>query len=145
MRICLVFAAILVSASLPLTATAQQTPGREISFPVPINWNKQRGVTTYRLQIAGDDRFRDVFLDRRVPGERYVVTGLPSGYYYWRVTSADFGPAKFSFPVRFFVSGGIVVNPSRPTAGHTLVNGGECETSLRTPKFRWKGSRDVGC
>jgi hypothetical protein len=110
--------------------SAQQTPGREISFPVPIKWNKQKGVETYRLQIAGDDKFRDVFLDRRVSGERYTVTSLPSGYYYWRVTAADSGAKNFSRPVRFFVSGGVVrtVNLPRRAAGSRLL------TSTASPR-----------
>jgi hypothetical protein len=103
----LVFAAILLTVS-PLPTSAQQMPGREISFPVPIRWTRQKGVANYRLQIASDARFHDIFLDRRVSSERHVVTGLPSGYYYWRVTSADSGSANFSRPVRFFVSGGVV-------------------------------------
>jgi hypothetical protein len=88
--------------------SAQPAPEREISFPVKIRWTRQKAVTNYRLQIAGDDRFRDVFLDRRVSGDHHVVTGLPSGYYYWRVTPADSGSPNFSRPVRFFVSGGVV-------------------------------------
>ncbi len=104
----LVLAAVVLLTVCPLPVPAQQMPGREISFPVPIRWTRQKTVINYRLQIAGDDRFHDIFLDRRVSGDRYVVTGLPSGYYYWRVKSADSGAANFSRPVRFFVSGGVV-------------------------------------
>lgn len=96
----------MAASSLPVLA--QQIPGREVSFPVPIRWTRHKSVANYRLQIAADDRFHDIFLDRRVSAERYVVTGLPSGYYYWRVTPADSGSVNFSRPVRFFVSGGVV-------------------------------------
>lgn len=102
---CLVFGILWTVFAAPVFA---QSSGREISFPVKIHWTRQRAVTSYRLQIAGDDRFRDVFLDRRVSGDHHVVTGLPSGYYYWRVTPADSGSPNFSRPVRFFVSGGVV-------------------------------------
>jgi hypothetical protein len=89
------------------TARGQQTPGREIAFPKTIQWNKQRGVTRYRLQVAGDKQFQNVFFDGPVAGEQYVVSGLSAGYYYWRVAPVD-SRAAFSLPVRFFISGGVV-------------------------------------
>lgn len=95
----------------------QQTPRREIIFPIPIQWNKQKGVTMYRLQIAADEKFQDVFIDRRVSGSRYVVSNLSPGYYYWRVAPAESQLGEFSRPVRFFVSGGIVTTVRLPNRG----------------------------
>ncbi len=118
-----VFAALLLVSSFPLSANAQQESGRQISFPVAIQWNKQKGVSSYRLQIASDENFRDIFLDRRLNGARYVAQDLPPGYYYWRVTPADFGRANFTRPVRFFVSGGViraVKVPARVTGSRLL-------------------------
>lgn len=89
-------------------ADGQQRTAREIAFPVPIQWNKQEGVTTYRLQIAADEKFQDVFFDGPVNGERYVVNGFSPGYYYWRVAPADAHLEDFSRPTRFFISGGVV-------------------------------------
>jgi hypothetical protein len=89
-------------------AHGQQTTAREIAFPVPIQWNKQNCVTRYRLQIAADEKFQDVFFDGRVNGERYVVSGFSPGYYYWRVAPADSQLGNFSRPIRFFISGGVV-------------------------------------
>ena len=66
------------------------------------------GVTWYRLQIGGDETFRNIFYDRRVFGGRYTVSNLPPGYYYWRIAPADDQLGAFSRPVRFFVSGGVV-------------------------------------
>jgi hypothetical protein len=122
LRLLIIFAAILIAPCLPLTAYGQQPTAREIAFPVPIQWNKQKGVTRYRLQIAADEKFRDVFFDGRVSGERYVVSGLSPGYYYWKVAAADSRLGEFSRPVRFFISGGIVstvrlcnhATPARP-------------------------------
>lgn len=100
-----------LSRNIDSTASAQQTPGRRpIAFPTTIQWSKQRGVTKYRLQIAEDDRFGNVFYDGPVIGDRYIVTGLAPGYYYWRVAPAGSQTGAFLRPVRFFVSGGVVVS-----------------------------------
>lgn len=90
-----------------------QTP-REVSFPVVIQWNKQAGARAYRVQIAADEKFQNVFFDGRVRGERYVASELPPGYYFWRVAPADLTINSFSQPVRFFVSGGIVTPVTLP-------------------------------
>jgi len=82
---------------------------RSISFPTSIQWTQQQGVAKYRLQIASDEYFRSIFFDGRVNGERYTVSGLPPGYYFWRTAPANFQAGQFSKPVRFFVSGGAVV------------------------------------
>ncbi len=105
-KVTLVFSLLLATSSSSTGNANQQN--REIVFPVSIEWQTRSGVKQYRLQIAGDDKFQNVFFDRRVPGARYLLTELPPGYYYWRVAAADFGVGSFSTPVRFFVSGGVV-------------------------------------
>ena len=100
-------------------ALAQQTSGkRPRAFPTTIQWNKQRGITKYRLQIAEDEKFSSIFYDGPVDGERYLVTGLAPGYYYWRIAPVGSRTVTFLKPVRFFVSGGVVVSGmgSRSTA-----------------------------
>jgi len=97
-----------------LTAFGQQANPREIVFPVTIQWNKQKGITRYRLQIAADEKFQDVFFDRRVTGSRYVVSDLSPGSYYWRVAPAEGELGEFSRPVKFFVSGGVVTTVRLP-------------------------------
>ena len=104
----LLFAAIVIAAGLCLPARAQQTTAREVVFPVSIQWNREKGVKRYRLQIAADQRFQNVFLDRRVAGDRFVVSELSAGYYYWRVAPAEAELGNFSRPVRFFISGGTI-------------------------------------
>ena len=108
---------LIVSLSLMLAfaagAFAQQAANRSISFPISIQWTKQKGVAKYRLQIASDENFRNIFFDGRVSGTRYTVSGLPPGYYYWRTAPSDFYTGQFSNPVRFFVSGGAVVSPAQ--------------------------------
>src|SRR5882762_2033235 len=93
--------------ALPVIVLGQQA--RSISFPTSIQWTQQQGVAKYRLQIASDEYFRSIFFDGRVNGERYTVSGLPPGYYFWRTAPANFQAGQFSKPVRFFVSGGAVV------------------------------------
>jgi hypothetical protein len=95
------------------TAFAQQTSlpstRRPIAFPTSIQWAKQRGVTKYRLQIADDEKFSNIFYDGPVVGERYTVTGLAPGYYYWRIAPSERQTGAFLKGVRFFVSGGVVI------------------------------------
>jgi hypothetical protein len=110
----------LIVFSLPVAlrissaATSRQTAAREISFPVVIHWNKRARARKYRLQIAADQKFHDIFFDAPVIGERYVATELPAGYYFWRVAPAGLQLGSFSAPVRIFVSGGIVTPVSLP-------------------------------
>ena len=116
-------AVILLSPSLWLKAQAQQATGREVIFPVTIHWSRQKNVSRYRLQIAADEKFENVFFDRRVSGDRYIVNELSPGYYYWRVASADLQVGEFSRPVRFFISGGVVTSvtlPSRSSRARSL-------------------------
>jgi hypothetical protein len=94
--------------------SGQQSAGREIAFPRTIEWNKQRGITRYRLQIAGDEQFQDVVFDGPVTGEQYLVSGLSAGYYYWRVAPIR-SRLGFPQPVRFFVSGGVVTTVRIPS------------------------------
>jgi hypothetical protein len=84
-------------------------------FPASIQWPRQPGVTWYRLQIGGDEMFRDVYQDRRVLGDKARISDLEPGYYYWRIAPADNQPGDYSRPVRFFLSGGIVTLPAIPS------------------------------
>jgi hypothetical protein len=103
-------AALLMPAGPFLNARAQQSGGRALVFPVTIQWNRQKAIKWYRLQIAADERFRNVFFDKRVAGERYVASELAPGSYYWRVAPAEPQLGYFSRPVKFFVSGGVINN-----------------------------------
>ncbi|HBB87290.1 MAG TPA: hypothetical protein DC047_06715 [Blastocatellia bacterium] len=100
-----------------ILAVGQQAGTRLISFPVSIQWTRHKGVAKYRLQIASDESFRNIFFDGRVQGEQYTATGLPPGYYYWRTAPADSSTGRFSTPVRFFASGGAAIAPVLPDKG----------------------------
>ncbi len=92
-------------------AGAQQT-APQVSFPTAIEWKPQAGVRVWRLQVAADEKFQDIFLDRRVLGGRYLVSEIPAGSYFWRVAPAD--SQSYSSPVRFFISGGVVTTVDIP-------------------------------
>jgi hypothetical protein len=106
----LLAAAALLLPALLLSPRAQQPEGRALVFPVTIQWNKQKAVREYRLQIAADEKFQDVFLDKRITGDRYIASELAAGSYYWRVAPAQPQLGYFSRPAKFFVSGGIVTS-----------------------------------
>jgi len=105
-------------SNIDSTAFAQQRSApsvrRPIAFPTTIQWNKQRGVTKYRLQIAEDEKFSNIYYDGPVVGERYTVTGLAPGYYYWRIAPSERQTGAFLKAARFFVSGGVVVSGMPP-------------------------------
>ena len=109
LKLHLTLALLLLLASSGVVV-GQQVNTRAISFPVSIQWAKQNGVTKYRLQIASDENFHDIFFDGRVNGERYTANTLPPGYYFWRTAPADYSTGNFSKPVRFFVSGGALMS-----------------------------------
>ena len=76
------------------------------------------------MQLAADERFQNVFLDRRVIGDRYVVSDVSPGYYHWRVAPADFSQVgDFSRPVKIFISGGMIIPvklpDTRATSSHS--------------------------
>lgn len=108
LMLALVFIFGPVATSLQ-TATAQ-APGQTLVFPTSIQWPRHRGVTWYRLQIGGDETFRDVHFDRRVLGDRFSVRDLAPGYYFWRIAPADIRLGAYSRPLRFFVPGGVVTS-----------------------------------
>jgi hypothetical protein len=114
LRLVLLLVVMLVSSGSVRTTASQPGDGNLIVFPVTIQWNKQKSVTRYRLQIAADEKFQNVFFDGRVTGYRYTVKDLFPGAYYWRVAPADSQLGAFSQPVRFFLSGGVVTTVQLP-------------------------------
>ena len=112
LRFLVAVALICGCAATSLQSVRAQTAGQTLVFPTSINWPRQQGVNWYRLQIGGDETFRDIYLDRRVVGDSFRVRDLEPGYYYWRIATADDQVGAFSRPLRFFVPGG-VVTPSQ--------------------------------
>ncbi|HWN12055.1 MAG TPA: hypothetical protein VNO50_22690 [Pyrinomonadaceae bacterium] len=120
MRLLLALVCFLGPVAGSLHTAKAQVPGQTLVFPTSIQWPRQRGVTWYRLQIGGDETFRDVHFDRRVLGDRFSVRELAPGYYFWRIAPADNRLGEFSRPLRFFVPGGVVTSY---TARNSIIRG----------------------
>ena len=105
---------LILGSTVGSVVTFGQAKAHEISFPVTIEWNKQKGIARYRLQIAGDEKFQNIFFDARVMGTRSVLSNLSPGHYYWRVAPAESQLGNFSRPAKLFVSGGVVTTVRLP-------------------------------
>ena len=64
------------------TRSVAQEPAAQLS------WTKQAGITTYRLQVANDERFTDGLFDGFVTGTNYAVKDLGQGKYFYRAAPA---------------------------------------------------------
>lgn len=85
-------------------SVAQAQVVSQTSAPTKIAWTKQPGARRYRLQVATDEQFRDVLLDRLVEGEEFEVTEFTPGFYYWRVAPQNgTTTGRFVWPVQFEV------------------------------------------
>jgi outer membrane protein assembly factor BamB len=73
---------LFITASVSYAQTSQGQSTK-------ISWNKQPGVTTYRLQIATDEQFQDVLVDRLIDGYEYIISDLDPGLYHWRVAAKN--------------------------------------------------------
>jgi len=83
----------------------------------PIKWNRQTGISRYRLQIATDARFQNVLLDRLVHTDEYHPSDLIPGYYYWRVAPSEDAMGRFLPPLPFQVTATIrkvAASPAKP-------------------------------
>jgi outer membrane protein assembly factor BamB len=78
-----------------------------------IRWRGQPGVTRYRLQVARDEAFTDIVVDRAVNGLQASVE-VPTGRYYWRVApAAELEAGTYSAPQSVEVqAGGARVAPN---------------------------------
>jgi outer membrane protein assembly factor BamB len=73
----------------PVKIDDQPKPqAQQITPSILIRWQGKPGVNRYRLQLARDEKFEDIVFDQAVEGREYVVKGLPSGNYFWRVAAA---------------------------------------------------------
>jgi hypothetical protein len=61
----------------------------EKSKEVEFAWTPMANATGYRLRISHNPYFSSLLLDRKVETPSVVVTGLPTGAYYWSIQSFD--------------------------------------------------------
>src|ERR1041385_2885498 len=129
-----VICTLLLSVGYVRAAAALQTSGGRVIFPVQLRWNAGAGSGNYRLQIASDDKFRDILFDGPVRGEHYVVDKVEPGSYYWRVAPIQNGPLTFSTPVKFFISGGTLTSFANTPRNHTSQRGAAASHSRKKGK-----------
>jgi outer membrane protein assembly factor BamB len=96
-----------IDATKPQAADAQQKPqSQEVEPSILVRWQGKPGVNRYRLQLATDEKFEDIVYDQAVEGHQYLVKGLPSGNYFWRVAAAAAETsAAYTRPERISLSG----------------------------------------
>ncbi len=66
-----------------------------------LTWNKVKNAVNYQIQVASNQFFQtNIFINKKVRGNRLIVSGLKDGVYYWRVRSinkeglpGDYSPA----------------------------------------------------
>lgn len=88
-------------------AGAEQAEATQVSSAMAISWRGQPGVTRYRLQVARDEAFTDIVVDRAVTGLQASVE-VPTGRYYWRVApAANLETGTYSQPQSVDVSAGV--------------------------------------
>jgi hypothetical protein len=74
------------------------------SFDETFRWGAVEGAELYELEIARDDRFFDVVVERRVGPEASVrIQGLEAGTYFWRATGIVDGFESSPAEGRYFV------------------------------------------
>lgn len=78
----------LFAQTNPATNEALSTQTTGTNSSTLIRWRARPSVNRYRLQLALDNSFDDIVLDRAVFANTYQVTELPPGKYYWRVAPA---------------------------------------------------------
>ena len=74
--------------------------------PVELSWETAEDVASFRLQVASDERFSVLVIDREaVTGTRFAVENLPPGRYWWRASSrrANGEQGPFGEPASFEV------------------------------------------
>src|SRR2546423_7181443 len=103
-------------------AQGKKSQSRQVTQSTVIRWSGQPGINRYRLQLARDERFTDIVLDRAVTGREYTVTELPSGSYFWRVAPAAGETGAYSSPAPVTLGSG------------AASDGGGTTTTGTTPK-----------
>jgi hypothetical protein len=74
------------------------------SFDQTFRWRAVEGADVYSLEIARDDRFFDLVVERRVGAETSVrIQGLEPGTYFWRVSGSVRGFEGSAAGSRYFV------------------------------------------
>ncbi|MDY6946433.1 MAG: FecR domain-containing protein [Pseudomonadota bacterium] len=120
----------LVQHLLPAAPSpvAPQPDQRIVGTAAELSWGESPGVASYHVQLARDEQFAELALDRDdVQATRLTVASLPPGRYFWRVgaLSADGERGAWSSP-RSFVQRAAAPQMEQP------------ELSDRKLRLRWQ-------
>jgi outer membrane protein assembly factor BamB len=136
----------LLSAGTVLGQNESRPVARRVSASARISWPSQSGASRYRLQVARDQGFSDMVIDRVVKGTGYLISGVPEGRYFWRVVAIG-GAGGYSAPrvVRLIKPKPVEATetastkkPSKPTAKGTRSK------SEAPPPTGGRTARDAG-
>lgn len=64
---------------------------RELTPRVRFNWSGGKGNDAYHLQVAKDNTFKEMLVDKRIAGTEFVHGNLKKGIYFWRISSIEEG------------------------------------------------------
>lgn len=92
-------------AAPTLTTPADGSTG--LLPPINLGWDAVAGATGYYVEVASDAGFANIVQTATVASTGTGIVGLPSGTYFWRVTSNGTCAGTASAPFSFSVSSGI--------------------------------------
>ena len=125
----------LVQHQLPAAPTlGAPTPGADvIGAGTAFTWNPGEPGILYRLQIARDANFTDLFLTRDSGEATHLeIDDVPPGHYFWRIAGVDAkGEAGDWSPAQNFIQRQPAPTPSLPTF------------SRREMRFHWDSREGV--
>ena len=106
-----------------------------VGHSIVLKWQTVQYANEYRLQVAYDENFSQIFLSQNVIDSAYTVEGLSGETIYnWRVGSKNNSGSSEYSPASYFVTG----FPGVPTAVYPLDQ--TLEVSI-TPEIRWLASK----
>jgi len=82
----------------PASGLLARVQTAEGAMQVYAQWSAQPGVSKFRFQLARDDEFSDIVVDRVVSATETRVSDLAPGKYFWRVAPLICRLGEFSSP-----------------------------------------------
>jgi hypothetical protein len=93
-------------------AGGESVPFRDRPPRVEFSWLPPAGTSAFHLQLAVDQGFKTILLDRRIGESRFIHGNLKQGVYYWRVASIRDGlVGKAGRPLRLEVKQSLAPPP----------------------------------
>ncbi len=140
-------ALICIAADVRAQTAGQVAPSAQnqnAASSIVLRWSARNGVNRYRLQVARDEKFDDIILDRAVVGSEYRVTDLTSGEYFWRVAPAAGETGEYSGRNLVTLTNGVAAgattmrNTETPTATITEPRESLNPTTITSANSGWR-------